>query len=89
MSSDHVFQSVAVAMESVPLERVAANIRRLRRQKGWSQEMLAYFADLHPTAVSRIERGLRDPRFLSIVRITTALGVSMDELLIEIPEEKT
>ena len=42
--------------------RMAANIRRTRKELGWSQETLAYQAGLHSTEISRLERGMREPR---------------------------
>jgi transcriptional regulator with XRE-family HTH domain len=40
--------------------KFGAHIRKLRQDRGWSQEQLAYKANLHPTYVSGIERGVRN-----------------------------
>jgi transcriptional regulator with XRE-family HTH domain len=64
-----------------PRERFAANMRRLRLERELSQEALGYRAELHRTEVSLLERGLREPRLSTIVRVAHALKVSAGELL--------
>jgi transcriptional regulator with XRE-family HTH domain len=64
-----------------PRMDMAANLRRLRKEKCWSQEMLAHFAGLHPTEVSRLERGLREPRLRTVMQVAKALNVSIGELV--------
>lgn len=56
-------------------------MRRLRLRAGLSQEELADAAGLHPTEVSRLERGVREPRLGTIVRMARALGVKPEALL--------
>lgn len=60
---------------------IAQNVRRLRAERMWSQEMLAHFAGLHPTEVSRLERGLRTPRITTLVNLARALGCTVDDLV--------
>lgn len=64
---------------------LAFNVRRLRGRAGWSQEMLAKFAGLHPTEVSRIERGLREARLSTVLGLAQALKCSVDDL-VAVPE---
>ena len=40
---------------------VGQNLRRLRLEKGWSQEELAFRSDVDRTYVSGVERGVRNP----------------------------
>jgi transcriptional regulator with XRE-family HTH domain len=51
------------------------NVRRQREARDLTQEVLAEKASLHPTYISGIERGVRNPSLLSIARIAKALGV--------------
>jgi transcriptional regulator with XRE-family HTH domain len=60
---------------------LAANIRRLRKERCWSQEMLAHFAGLHPTGVSRLENGLREPQLRTVIKVAAALKVPIQELI--------
>ncbi|MGI9021545.1 MAG: helix-turn-helix domain-containing protein [Solirubrobacterales bacterium] len=64
-----------------PQERFGTNVRRLRRDQGLTQEALAHASELHPTEVSRLERGVREPRLGTIVRVAHALGVRPAQLL--------
>lgn len=50
------------------------NVRRLRLAAGLSQAELAFRADLHPTYVSGIERGLRNLSLVNIHELARALG---------------
>ena len=66
------------------LHRVlSANVRRLRRRAGLSQEGLAARADLHRTYVGAIERGERNITIQSLYRLAKALNVPADALLRE------
>jgi transcriptional regulator with XRE-family HTH domain len=62
-------------------ERFASNLRDRRLAAKLSQEALGHLAGLHPTEISRLERGTRDPRLSTIVRIARALDASAAELL--------
>lgn len=64
-----------------PQERFAVNLRRARLAAGISQEELARRCDLHRTEVSLLERGGREPRLATIVKLTDALATEPEELL--------
>ena len=55
-------------------------MRELRTRAGLSQEELARRSGLHPTYISGIERGLRNPTWRSLGRVCEALDVRMSEL---------
>lgn len=44
-------------------------LRELRAEHGVSQDSLARETGIHPTAIGRFERGDREPRLTSILRI--------------------
>ena len=58
-----------------------ATVRRLRLQAGLTQEQLGERCDMDLSAVSRLERGQRNPRLDTLVRISRALGVPPAALL--------
>ena len=60
---------------------VGANVQRLRKTRGLSQEQLAFESKIHLTYMGGIERGTRNPSLLVIVRIAKALSVRPAELL--------
>jgi transcriptional regulator with XRE-family HTH domain len=55
-------------------------VRQLRARRGLSQEELARESGLHPTYISGIERGLRNPTWRSLGRLCGALNVRISEL---------
>lgn len=59
----------------------AANIKRLRKERGMSQEDLAFESGLHRTYISGIERGIRNVGLDNVAVIAGALRVSPDLLL--------
>ena len=61
--------------------RLGQNLRRLRTEKGLSQEEFAFQANIHRTYVSDIERGVRNPTIIVVDRLATALEVSASRLL--------
>ena len=61
--------------------RLAKNLRLLRRRKGWSQEAFAEEAGLHRTYISDLERGSRNPTITVVDKLATALGVTVGQLL--------
>ncbi len=62
-------------------KQVGQNIRRLREDKGWSQEQLADETGLHRTYISGIERGVRNPTVRIIAKVAEMLQVEPRELL--------
>ena len=62
-------------------ERVGLNLRRLRREKGLSQEELADLASIHQTYLSGVERGKRNPTITVLQRIAGALGADIQDLV--------
>ena len=56
------------------------NVRRQREVRKLTQEALAEKAGLHPTYVSGIERGIRNPSLVIIARTAKALGISVSQL---------
>jgi transcriptional regulator with XRE-family HTH domain len=56
------------------------NLRRCRGRAGLSQEELGFRASLHRTEIGLLERGRREPRLSTIVRLASALKVSLNTL---------
>ncbi len=55
-------------------------VRELRKEKGFSQEALAFACDLDRTYIGGVERGERNISLLNIHKIADALGISAREL---------
>lgn len=59
-------------------------IRKMRKNRGLSQEVLSGFAELDRTHYSKIERGLRSPTIETLFKISRALDISPHDLMLEI-----
>ena len=70
-----------MAVRHRSLRALGLNLRRLREEKGYTQERLGERAELDSTYISGIERGVRNPSVISLVRVAKALGVTVAELL--------
>jgi transcriptional regulator with XRE-family HTH domain len=60
---------------------VGANIRRLRKAKGLTQEQLAHEADMAMRYVAGVERGEENPSLKFLVKIAQVLGAEPATLL--------
>lgn len=56
-------------------DRVGANVRRLRKAKGLSQEALAHEAGMSMRYLAGLERGEENPSLLFMVKLADALDV--------------
>lgn len=62
-------------------EVLAINLIRLRKEKGWSQETLAFEAGLHRTFVAHVERQVRNISLDNLERLALALELKPYQLL--------
>ena len=58
------------------------NLRQARERAELTQEAVAERSGVHPTEVSRIEAGKRDPRIATVEALAEAVGVSVSDLLV-------
>ena len=61
--------------------RLAVNMKRLRKERGWSQEALADAAELDRTYISGIERIVRNPTVTVVEKLACALNCKFGDLL--------
>ena len=59
---------------------VGFNIRKLREEKGFSQEKLAALADLHRAYIGQIERGEKNIGLINLEKIAKALSINIKDL---------
>ena len=64
--------------------RVGLNVKRYRKERGFSQEGLALECGVHRTYVSGVERGIRNPTVVVLERVARALDVPPSRLLDDI-----
>ena len=63
------------------LGRLAESLRRLRNERALSQADLARLAGVSPSAISQAEAGQRGLSLDTLLTLTSALGIGLDELL--------
>jgi transcriptional regulator with XRE-family HTH domain len=62
------------------LTALGKRLRQFREEQFLTQENLAERAELDPTYISGIERGVRNPSVISLARAAKGLGISLSEL---------
>lgn len=65
------------------LAKLGKSLRFFREKQHLSQEDLADISNLHRTYIGGIERGERNPSLLSLIKITSKLGITLKELFDE------
>lgn len=73
-------------MHEDPDPILAGLIKELREQREITQEQLAFDAGITASALSRIERGINNPGWMTVKRLTEALGVSLAQLAAEVED---
>lgn len=61
--------------------QLGEEIKRLRGEKGWTQEYLAEKANLNTTHLGFIEQGRKEPRLKTLKKIADALNVRVKDLI--------
>jgi len=65
---------------------VGLNVRRIRKERGLTQERVALESEIDLTYLGGIERGRRNPSVAVVGRIAGVLGVHPRELFEDPPE---
>jgi len=60
--------------------RLGLAVKTVRKSKAVTQDELSRRTGLHPTYISDIERGARNPSFAVLVRVADGLGINLAEL---------
>ena len=66
--------------ENKILAAFGKNLRKCRLAAGFTQEQLAEQCDFDPTYISLLERGKRNPPFLSIAKLAKKLKCKISEI---------
>ena len=60
---------------------VGLNVKRVRQEKGMTQERLAELSGFSQQYISGLEQGRRNPTIVTIYELATVLGVNHIELV--------
>lgn len=70
-------------MNKKDLKRIAQQIKEKRRVYGYTQEQMAEQLNLSYSYYTKIENGYQTPSLNTLVKITSALHISLDKLIYE------
>ncbi|HEY5962036.1 MAG TPA: helix-turn-helix transcriptional regulator [Polyangiaceae bacterium] len=68
-------------MTDIIADYLATNLRNLRESRGWSQQQLADISRVPRPTIAHLESGEGNPTLNVLVRVATALGVSIEHLV--------
>jgi transcriptional regulator with XRE-family HTH domain len=68
------------ARNSAGAKILASNVRRIRKERGWTQDRLAAEINVEQAAISLIENGRANPTLLTIESIAKVLSVGLGDL---------
>jgi transcriptional regulator with XRE-family HTH domain len=63
------------------IQQFGKNVRRARHERGWTQEDLSARTGLAVVQISRIERGKREIRLTTLIRLLDAFDMPVEALL--------
>lgn len=61
--------------------KAGLKIKEFRKRKGWSQELLADNANVSLRTIQRVESGDNFPNGDTLIKITQALDVSIEDIM--------
>ena len=65
---------------------LARNVRRLRKDKGWTQDELAAKLNIEQTSVSLIENGRANPTLQTLEAVAASFGVRLADVRYPYPK---
>jgi transcriptional regulator with XRE-family HTH domain len=68
-------------------QKLGGRVRQLRADRGWSQEGFAHEGSLGRSFAGGIERGEKDVRLSTLLKLAKALNISVSQLLKGIDSE--
>ena len=63
------------------LIELGQHLKELRKQKKLTLEALCYRNGLEPSTISRIEKGLVEPKYLTLKKLAKAYNLTLSQLL--------
>jgi len=68
-------------VEDVSAGRLGERVRGLRRERGWTLEVLAEGSGVSRAMISKLERGEKNPTLVVAAKVAEGLGVSLTQLV--------
>jgi len=67
-------------MNTKILDNLGENLRKIRIEKGYTQEYLAEKVGIHPTYIGKLESGKSNPSIKMLFKISRALDVKLSQI---------
>jgi transcriptional regulator with XRE-family HTH domain len=68
-------------IEEVTSGRLGERVRALRRERGWTLEMLAERSGVSRAMISKLERGEKNPTLVVAAKVAEGLGMKLSQLV--------
>lgn len=68
-------------MDKVLLQKLGNHIKKLRKERKLTISALCYKNGLEPSTISRIEKGLVEPKYLTLLNIANAFKLTLSKFL--------
>ena len=68
-------------MQDIELKKLGNHIKKLRKERKLTISALCYKNGLEPSTISRIEKGLVEPKYLTLLNIAKAFNLTLAEFL--------
>jgi transcriptional regulator with XRE-family HTH domain len=67
--------------KEIILQKLGERIRYIRKERGITQERLAYSINKDQQSIQRLEKGKTNPSFYYLCQISEGLGVNLQEIV--------
>lgn len=78
------FCNVETKQYEIFLKHLGANVRKIRKEKNLSMEMLAHKAEIEYRQLGRIERGEGNTSVISLFKLSQTLNIPISQFFLEI-----
>lgn len=68
-------------MQDIELIKLGKHITKLRKERKLTISALCYKNGLEPSTISRIEKGLVEPKYLTLLNIANSFNLTLAEFL--------
>jgi transcriptional regulator with XRE-family HTH domain len=79
--NDYSIKMACMQENNEELIILGKHVKELRKQRKLTLENLCYKNGLEPSTVARIEKGLVEPKYLTLLKLSKAFKITLSELM--------
>lgn len=79
--SNNSIKIACMQYDNEKLLQLGKHVKKIRKQKNLTLESLCYKNGLEPSTISRIEQGIVEPKYLTLLKLAEAYKMTLSELL--------